>query len=127
MQYGLAIIKFDSLYLIVDVLVVPQRVVPRLSDLTGEEIADVFQAAQTVGRVVEKAFAGESITIACQVYHAYFFAARGQTSILPLGRSGRWADRSPCACAYYTSKICRLWWKQRPGMTGSINRLTFSS
>ncbi|KAF8323136.1 diadenosine 5',5'''-P1,P4-tetraphosphate asymmetrical hydrolase [Clavulina sp. PMI_390] len=48
------------------VLVVPQRVVPRLSDLSPEELADVFQTAQTVSQVIEKAFDGESMTLACQ-------------------------------------------------------------
>lgn len=50
-----------------DVLVVPNRVVPRLRDLSGEEIADVFQTAEMVGKVIEKEFGGESLTVACQV------------------------------------------------------------
>lgn len=50
-----------------DVLIVPQRVVPRLSDLSSGEIADVFQSVQTVSRVIEQEFGGESVTVACQV------------------------------------------------------------
>ena len=50
-----------------DVLVVPKRIVPRLSDLTSEEIADAFQTANKIGSVIEKAFDGKSLTIAVQV------------------------------------------------------------
>lgn len=50
----------------------PQRVVPRLSDLSSEEIADVFQSVQTVSRVIEKEFGGESMTVACQVCFRFF-------------------------------------------------------
>lgn len=50
-----------------DVLVVPNRAVPRLKDLSGEEIADVFQTAERVGKVIEREFGGESLTVACQV------------------------------------------------------------
>ena len=52
----------------IDVLVVPKRVVPRLSDLTSEEIADAFQTASRIGSVIEKAFDGKSLTIAIQVW-----------------------------------------------------------
>ncbi|CAE7059062.1 unnamed protein product [Rhizoctonia solani] len=42
------------------VLVVPNRVVPRLSDLTPEEIADVFSTVQRVGNV-DGAAAGQTV------------------------------------------------------------------
>ncbi|KAJ1302693.1 hypothetical protein OPQ81_003009 [Rhizoctonia solani] len=48
------------------VLVVPYRVVPRLSNLTPEEIADVFSMVQRVGNVVQKHYEAEGLTIACQ-------------------------------------------------------------
>ncbi|EJU02704.1 HIT-like protein [Dacryopinax primogenitus] len=48
------------------VLVVPRRVVKRLADLTGEELTDMFDTVRRVGQVVEKAFQGESLTIALQ-------------------------------------------------------------
>ncbi|KZT51041.1 HIT-like protein [Calocera cornea HHB12733] len=48
------------------VLVVPRRVVPRLADLTPQEITDVFETVRRVGQVVEKAYKGSALTIACQ-------------------------------------------------------------
>jgi diadenosine tetraphosphate (Ap4A) HIT family hydrolase len=41
--------------------------VARFSDLTTEEVADLFTSAQVVGRVVEKEYHGESLTITVQV------------------------------------------------------------
>ncbi|KDQ18219.1 hypothetical protein BOTBODRAFT_29559 [Botryobasidium botryosum FD-172 SS1] len=48
------------------VLIVPNRVVPRMSDLTNEEVADIFQSARDVGKVLEKVYDAEAITMACQ-------------------------------------------------------------
>ncbi|KAJ3125090.1 hypothetical protein HK101_005988 [Irineochytrium annulatum] len=48
------------------VLVIPRRVVARYADLTRDEIEDLFISAQTIGRVVEKEFGGESLTITVQ-------------------------------------------------------------
>ncbi|CUA67460.1 Bis(5'-nucleosyl)-tetraphosphatase[asymmetrical] [Rhizoctonia solani] len=48
------------------VLVVPNKVVPRLGDLSPEEIADVFSLVQRVGGVVQKEYKAEGLTIACQ-------------------------------------------------------------
>jgi len=48
------------------VLVIPNRAVPRLKDLSGEEIADVFLTANTVGKVLEGVYNSESLTIAVQ-------------------------------------------------------------
>lgn len=50
-----------------DVLVVPRRLTPRLSDLTPEEVSDLFQSVQTIGKTIEKATSAKSLTIACQV------------------------------------------------------------
>lgn len=50
-----------------DVLVVPNRVVPRLSDLNSQEIADLFCTVQQVGNVVQKEYKAEAVTVACQV------------------------------------------------------------
>ncbi|QRV94835.1 Bis(5'-nucleosyl)-tetraphosphatase[asymmetrical] [Ceratobasidium sp. AG-Ba] len=48
------------------VLVIPNRVVPRVADLSPEELGDLFCTVQQVGNVVQKAFKGEALTIACQ-------------------------------------------------------------
>jgi len=48
------------------VLVIPNRAVPRLKDLSGEEIADVFLTANTVGKVLERVYNSESLTITVQ-------------------------------------------------------------
>ncbi len=58
------------------VLVIPQRRVARFSDLTQEEITDLFtrlagvayESVQKVGCVVEKAFEADSLTITVQVF-----------------------------------------------------------
>ena len=49
------------------VLVIPNRVVPRLADLQPEEMHSLFSAVQTVGRVIEKEYGADGLTIACQV------------------------------------------------------------
>ncbi|XP_012376633.1 bis(5'-adenosyl)-triphosphatase isoform X3 [Dasypus novemcinctus] len=48
------------------VLVCPLRPVERFRDLRPDEVADLFQATQRVGTVVEKHFQGTSLTIAIQ-------------------------------------------------------------
>ncbi|KAG0093741.1 hypothetical protein BGZ93_004062 [Podila epicladia] len=40
--------------------------VPRFLDLSPEEVNDMFQCAQMVGRIIEKEYGGTSLTIACQ-------------------------------------------------------------
>ncbi|CAG8609503.1 26008_t:CDS:2, partial [Dentiscutata erythropus] len=63
---------FSSNYLkvkdigIVDVLVAPFRVVPRFTELTFEEICDLFSCAQTIGKVIEREYHATSLTIAIQ-------------------------------------------------------------
>lgn len=49
-----------------DVLVCPKRVVPRLSALRPDEVADLFLAVQRVAAVVEEAYGGQSCTVSCQ-------------------------------------------------------------
>ncbi|KAG8523868.1 Bis(5'-adenosyl)-triphosphatase [Galemys pyrenaicus] len=49
-----------------DVLVCPLRPVERFRDLRPDEVADLFQATQRVGTVVEKHFQGTSLTFAMQ-------------------------------------------------------------
>ncbi|KAF9319998.1 hypothetical protein BG003_007524 [Podila horticola] len=46
--------------------ILPRRNVPRFLDLSPEEVKDMFQSAQTIGRIVEKEYGGTSLTIACQ-------------------------------------------------------------
>ena len=48
-------------------LVCSTRPVPRLTDLRADELAELMQAVQRVGRVVERAYTAEGLTIACQV------------------------------------------------------------
>ncbi|XP_027966216.1 bis(5'-adenosyl)-triphosphatase [Eumetopias jubatus] len=48
------------------VLVCPLRPVERFRDLRPNEVADLFQAAQRVGLVVEKHFQGTSLTFSMQ-------------------------------------------------------------
>ncbi|KAI5118388.1 hypothetical protein M0805_005850 [Coniferiporia weirii] len=48
------------------VLVVPTRIVPRLTDLTPTEVAALFTSVQHVGRILERAYDADGLTIACQ-------------------------------------------------------------
>jgi len=48
------------------VLVIPSRVVPRLSDLSPHEISALFHSVQLVGRAIERAYGADGLTIACQ-------------------------------------------------------------
>jgi bis(5'-adenosyl)-triphosphatase len=47
-------------------LVSPRRCVPRLSDLTGPETADLFLTVRKVGRMVERVYDATSLNIAIQ-------------------------------------------------------------
>ena len=64
-----------------DVLVCSTRPVPRLADLRADELAELMHAVQRVGRVVERAYDAEGLTVACQVSSAAcasrFFLADG--------------------------------------------------
>ncbi|KAG0058566.1 hypothetical protein BGZ89_001168 [Linnemannia elongata] len=42
------------------------RNVPRFLDLSPEEVSDMFQSAQRIGKVIEKEYDATSLTIACQ-------------------------------------------------------------
>lgn len=44
----------------------PLRVVPRLADLSHDEVVDLFLTVQKVGRVVERVFKASSLNIAMQ-------------------------------------------------------------
>ncbi|KAM5279768.1 bis(5'-adenosyl)-triphosphatase isoform 2-T2 [Ctenodactylus gundi] len=48
------------------VLVCPLRPVERFHDLRPDEVADLFQATQRVGKVVERHFQGTSLTFSMQ-------------------------------------------------------------
>lgn len=58
-----------------DVLVIPTRPVPRLADLTAPELASLMASVQQVGKVVEKAYSADALTIACQVHSDLIFSA----------------------------------------------------
>ncbi|KAI9429850.1 HIT-like protein [Lactarius indigo] len=48
------------------VLVCSTRPVPRITDLRPEELAELMRAVQRVGRVVERAYDADGLTVACQ-------------------------------------------------------------
>ncbi|ORX36338.1 HIT-like domain-containing protein [Kockovaella imperatae] len=48
------------------VLVIPRRVVPRLVDLGSEEVSDLFTSVQTIGKILEKTFQAQALTISIQ-------------------------------------------------------------
>ncbi|ORZ15537.1 HIT-like domain-containing protein [Lobosporangium transversale] len=48
------------------VLVISRRSVPRFLDLNADEVSDMFQSAQRIGKVIEKEYNSTSLTIACQ-------------------------------------------------------------
>ncbi|TFK87942.1 diadenosine hydrolase [Polyporus arcularius HHB13444] len=48
------------------VLIIPTRVVPRLADLKHDELASLMASVQHVGRVIERVYAADGLTIACQ-------------------------------------------------------------
>ncbi|KAG7452204.1 HIT-like protein [Guyanagaster necrorhizus] len=48
------------------VLVIPTRVIHRLTDLNDAEISSLMSSVQRVGRVVERAYGADALTIACQ-------------------------------------------------------------
>ncbi|OCH87480.1 diadenosine hydrolase [Obba rivulosa] len=48
------------------VLVIPTRVVPRLADLTPPELSSLMTSIQHVGRVIERVYGADGLTIACQ-------------------------------------------------------------
>ncbi|KLO07015.1 HIT-like protein [Schizopora paradoxa] len=48
------------------VLVIPTRVVPRISDLTPNEVSNLFASVQDIGRVIERVYKADALTIACQ-------------------------------------------------------------
>ncbi|CAG8465492.1 5919_t:CDS:2 [Racocetra fulgida] len=58
-------------FVYIHVLVAPFRVVPRFSELTFEEISDLFSSAQTIGKVIEREYHATSLTIAIQVPHCH--------------------------------------------------------
>jgi len=48
------------------VLVASKRLAPRFTELTSDEVGDLFRCVQAVGKVVEKVYQGSSLTIAVQ-------------------------------------------------------------
>lgn len=48
------------------VLVSPQRVVPRVGDLSSAEVSDLFLTVQKVGRMIERVYGGSALNIAIQ-------------------------------------------------------------
>lgn len=52
---------------VADVLILPRRVVPRISDLTVDEASDLFVAVHTVSKTLEKVYKASALTIGLQV------------------------------------------------------------
>jgi len=48
------------------VLVIPTRPVPRLADLTPPELSSLMLSVQQVGKVIERVYGADGLTIACQ-------------------------------------------------------------
>ncbi|KAI0785497.1 HIT-like protein [Irpex lacteus] len=48
------------------VLVIPRRVVSRLQDLDASELSALMSSVQHVGKVIERAYGADGLTIACQ-------------------------------------------------------------
>ncbi|ORX42409.1 HIT-like protein [Piromyces finnis] len=48
------------------VLIIPKRVVKRFQDITKEELNDLFESVQIVGKEIEKKYNGKSLTITIQ-------------------------------------------------------------
>jgi len=48
------------------VLVIPTRPALRISDLTSDELKSLMESVKIVGTVVEKAYNGDGLTVACQ-------------------------------------------------------------
>ncbi|ODN80752.1 hypothetical protein, variant [Cryptococcus amylolentus CBS 6039] len=48
------------------VLICPKRVVPRLADLNTEEVSDLFQSVQHVGKVLEQVYKAQALTVSLQ-------------------------------------------------------------
>ncbi|KAJ1989539.1 Dinucleoside triphosphate hydrolase [Dimargaris cristalligena] len=96
------------------VLVVPHRLVPRFTDLTPDEVSDLFQSAQTIGRVIERQFRGESLTLAVQDG-----PAAGQTvphvhvHIIPR-RFGDWTNNDDIYVDLEKSSVARVDNPERP-------------
>lgn len=77
-----------------DVLVIPTRVVPRLADLKQDELASLMASVQHVGRVIERVYAADGLTIACQVrHHSYSPLPLLSTAYLSM-----LVHPSPCSC-----------------------------
>jgi bis(5'-adenosyl)-triphosphatase len=49
------------------VLVASTRPVSRLSDLDASELTSLINSVQRVGRVIERAYGADGLTVACQV------------------------------------------------------------
>ncbi|SJL06079.1 related to Bis(5'-nucleosyl)-tetraphosphatase [asymmetrical] [Armillaria ostoyae] len=48
------------------VLVIPNRVAHRLTDLNDAELSSLMISVQRVGRVIERVYGGDALTVACQ-------------------------------------------------------------
>ncbi|KAK0208659.1 diadenosine 5',5'''-P1,P4-tetraphosphate asymmetrical hydrolase [Desarmillaria ectypa] len=48
------------------VLVIPTRVVRRLTDLNDTELSSLMTSVQRVGRVIERVYGADALTVACQ-------------------------------------------------------------
>lgn len=65
--------KSCSSNLIPTALVITRRPVKRFTEMTSDEVSDLFQSAQIIGRVIEQEYRAESLTMAVQVGYQSIF------------------------------------------------------
>jgi bis(5'-adenosyl)-triphosphatase len=86
------------------VLVLPKRVVPRITDLDADEVSDLFLAVQSVGKAVEKAYGAEALTVSVQVGRPRVFDHWDYAMGLKTpGRCRGGAERTARSCACLTA------------------------
>jgi len=76
------------------VLVIPKRPVPRLADLSDDELVCLMRSVNRVGKIVQKAYESDGLTIACQdgkaagqtVPHVHFHVLPRKLHGDPFGR-----------------------------------------
>lgn len=86
---------------VTDVLVIPTRHVPRIADLTPPELSSLMTSVQHVGRVVERVYGADGLTIACQVSRSLILKCCGRP-MEALGWESCWPDNATRPFPYPT-------------------------
>ncbi len=53
-------------HICIDVLVIPTRIVKRFTEMTSEEVSDLFLTTQRIGKLIEQLYGATSLTVAIQ-------------------------------------------------------------